>query len=106
MIITLCKTWVNLANESLFSLIGYNCYFNSHFSCSGLAKTVLYIFGDLNINLLNFPANRYSLELINTLLMHGFCPFINKLTRETASTISSIDDIITNYLMVLDESVK
>lgn len=175
MIIGLCETWLNLANESLFNLNGYICHFKSHdrssgggvglmisssfayYDCFDLADNfamsaeatviklssqmlcntskliicetyrppsssiqdfitepnkfltsvssenpVVYILGDLNINLLKFLANKNSLESINTLLMHGDCPLINKPTRVTGSSVSTIDYIIAYDLKVLE----
>lgn len=58
----------------------------------------IYIIRDLNIDMLKFPVNHVLLEFINTLLIYGLYPLINKPTRVTGLTMSAISYIITVLL--------
>ena len=55
--------------------------------------------GDFNINLLDFDANKKLQNFVNLMFRFRMIPTINKPTRVTRQTASTIDHIITNSLM-------
>ena len=59
----------------------------------------IYIFfgaGDFNLNVLDFEHNKKVQNFINLMFRYGVIPTINKFTRITVNTATSIDHIITN----------
>ena len=55
-----------------------------------------YIMGDFNIDLLKYQQHSNTNDFLNTMFSHSFLPVINRPTRITSHTATSIDNIFTN----------
>ena len=62
---------------------------------SSLNKSVYFV-GDINLNILDYDVNKQTNKFFNTIFQSGYIPLINKPTRVTNDTATSIDQIITN----------
>ena len=58
--------------------------------------------GDFNLNVLDFENNKKVENFTNLMLRYGMIPTINKPTRITANTATTIDHIITNVITEAD----
>ena len=74
-------------------------YFKSSLSKREILHKDIILAGDLNINLLDFDANKKIQNFVNLMFPFGMIPTKNKPTRVTRRTTSTIDYIITNSIM-------
>ena len=61
-------------------------------------KSLIYILGDFNINLLNTDKHVQSSDFLETMYLFSLFPFITKPTRVTKSTATLIDNIYSNHI--------
>ncbi|XP_065681417.1 uncharacterized protein LOC136095111 [Hydra vulgaris] len=62
---------------------------------SSMNKAVYFI-GDINLNILDYEKNIYIKNFFNTIFQNSYIPLINKPTRITKESSTSLDQIITN----------
>ncbi|XP_065650966.1 uncharacterized protein LOC136079171 [Hydra vulgaris] len=60
-----------------------------------LNKSVYFV-GDINLNILDYDVNKQTNKFFNVIFQSGYIPIINKPTRVTSGSATSIDQIITN----------
>ncbi|XP_065672061.1 uncharacterized protein LOC136089894 [Hydra vulgaris] len=60
-----------------------------------LNKSVYFV-GDINLNNLDYDVNKQTNKFFNFIFQSGYIPIINKPTRVTSGSATSIDQIITN----------
>ena len=65
---------------------------------SGSSKTV-FMAGDLNINPFDYDNNALVKKFFNLIFQSGFLPFIQRATRVTRTTATTIDRIITDAIL-------
>ena len=56
--------------------------------------------GDFNLNLLQYNHHVTTLEFIDNVFSHAFCPLISQPTRRTSYSATLIDKIFTYYIIV------
>ena len=84
-------------------------YFKSSLSKREISHKDIILAGDLNINLLDFDANKKTQNFVNLMFRFGMIPTKNKPTRVTRQTACAIDYIITNSIMhtgFISETIK
>jgi len=64
----------------------------------------VYIFGDLNLDLLKINENKFVSEYVDTLFSFGFLQIVTKPTRVSANSATLIDHVLTNSLNETFES--
>ena len=74
-------------------------YFKSSLSKREISHKDIILAGDLNINLLDFDANKKIQNFVNLMFRFGMIPTKNKPARVTRQTACAIDYIITNSIM-------
>ena len=63
-----------------------------------------YLMGDFNIDLLKYQQHNDTNNFLDTMFSHSFLPAINRPTRITSHTATSIDNIFSNCLMQNNQS--
>ena len=63
------------------------------------SNKAFYAAGDFNLNVLDNKKNEKVTKFLNLTFEYGFIPVINKATRATKNTATTIDHIITNSLL-------
>ena len=76
----------------------FDIYLRDLYSKTYSTSKLLYVTGDLNLNVLDYKNDKVK-KMLNTTFEHGLVPVINKPTRVTRNTASAIDHIITNSLL-------
>ena len=71
-------------------------YLKNLFSKNMANNKLLYLVGDLNLNIIDFECNTKIKNFFNLVFEHGLVPVINKPTRITKKRATAIDHIITN----------
>ena len=66
-------------------------------------KKIIYLIGDLNIDLFKCESHKPTSAVLDILYSHNVFPLITKLTRVTEKTATLIDHILTNNLDVASE---
>ncbi|XP_065664405.1 uncharacterized protein LOC136086066 [Hydra vulgaris] len=61
-----------------------------------IKKKTVYMVGDLNLNILDYDSNKNIKQFFNVIFKNSYIPVINKPTRITNKSETSIDQIITN----------
>ena len=67
---------------------------------------ICYLMGDFNINLFKSESCDYANQFIGQLFTSSFFPLITKATRITYHTATLIDNIFTNNIEELDNSLN
>ena len=75
-------------------------YIDKVYSLVNHEKKLLYVMGDVNINLLNCDTDVNTNDFVNVNFNHGMMPLINKPTRITNHSSTLIDNIFTNNMSV------
>ena len=65
-----------------------------------------YLLGDYNLDLLNSESHSTTGEYFDLLCSYSYMPLINKPTRVTANTATIIDNIYTNNISNMNESIQ
>ena len=65
---------------------------------SSFNKSVYFI-GDININIFDYDVNKHINNFFNVFFQSGYIPLINKPTRVTKNSATSIDQIFTNEFL-------
>ena len=73
-------------------------YINDVMNKLNSEKSLIYILGDFNINLLNTDKHVQSSDFLETMYLFSLFPFITKPTRVTKSTATLIDNIYSNHI--------
>ena len=73
-------------------------YINDVMNKLNSEKSLIYILGDFNINLLNTDKHVQSSDFLETMYLFSLFPFITKPTRVTKSTVTLIDNIYSNHI--------
>ena len=65
-----------------------------------------YLMGDFNIDLLKYQQHNGTNDFLDTMFSHSFLPSINRATRITSHTATSIDNIFSNRFIEHDQSIS
>ena len=74
-------------------------YLKSSLSKWEISHTDIILAEDFNINLLDFDANEKVQNFVNLVFRFGMIPTVNKLTRFTKQTASTVHRIITSSII-------
>lgn len=74
----------------------FNDYIDQTLTCISKSKSIAYIMGDFNINLLNFEKHEPTNMFLQNVFSHSLFPTITKPTRLTCFSATLIDNILTN----------
>ena len=101
--------WIEIPRKRQKNIVIGSIYRHPSTDCSHFCQTLeeqliglnnegkeVFVFGDININLLNYNTDKKTSEYLDMLLDKGFLPLITKSTRITDHTSTLIDHIYSN----------
>ena len=65
-----------------------------------------YFLGDYNINILNYESHAQTAQFVDMMSSNGFLPLITRPARVTATSVTLIDNIFTNNIGDINDSVQ
>ena len=65
-----------------------------------------YFLGDYNINILNYESHAQTAQFVDMMSSNGFLPLITRPSRVTATSATLIDNIFTNNIGDINNSVQ
>ena len=106
-LLLVCISWST--NSRAAGIIIYS-YFND--KMSNIVNVVrrenktCYLLGDYDINILNYENNAQTPQFVDMISSNGFLPLITRPSRVTATSATSIDNIFTNNIGDMNNSVE
>ena len=70
-----------------------------------MENKICFLLGDYNINILNYASHVHTAQFVDMMSSSGFLPLITRPTRVTATSDTLIDNIFTNYLEDISDSI-
>lgn len=82
-----------------------SCFVNINQSLAKLGVPA-YVMGDFNVNLLKYPLCARASEMVQAAISYSFLPLFSKPSWFATRSITLINNIFTNHLVTLDDSVS
>ena len=86
--------------------LSFNEKLNDIISKIRMENKICYLLGDYNINILNYSSHVHTAQFVDMMSSSGFLPLITRPTRVTATSATLIDNIFTNNLMDISNSLQ